>query len=280
MADFELIVLDFDGTFTDVEKEAGPFFDAYHESVRELCGDVGDDWQAAVEKIAEDPAHYGWTYDGHVVAPGDADPYLRATVIMNMVFDARGLFPDTDERTEALQKLYFDNYPKAATVFRDEAKHVVESLLASEMHVCVVTNSATHDVQAKLDVLDPVGREKLVVHGNAQKYIVTEPEKEARAFSALPETMSAEGLRRPIYTRRGKYFEVLTELFERTGATAKSTLVAGDIFELDLAMPGLLGASTHLVLKERTPEFEKSAVQALEGGAYSKTLTPILERIR
>ena len=279
MAGFDLIVLDFDGTFTDVEREAGPFFEAYRASVDALCGDVESDWNAAVAAIAEDPAHYGWTYDGHVVAPGDADPYLRATVIMNMVFDRRGLFPNVAERTDVLQNLYFENYPKAATVFREDAREVVETLLRANAPVCVVTNSATHDVQTKIDVLAPAGREGLEVYGGAQKYLVGDPDVAAESFSSLPETMSAEGLRRPIFVRRGKYFDVLRELWDRTGATPESTFVAGDIFELDLAMPALLGAHVHLVLKERTPEFEKAAVSALDHGSYSEALGDILGRI-
>lgn len=278
MSRFDLIVLDFDGTFTDVEKEADPFFAAYRGQVEEQFGDVKADWAEAEATIAKDPAHYGWSYGGHVVAPGNADPYLRATVIMNMVFEQRGLFPDMDERTEVLQRLYFENYPKADTVFRPEAKDVVETLLRGDTPVFVVTNSATHDVQQKLNTLAPVGREKLTVHGDARKYIVNEPEVSSPAFEAVPKTMEVEGLRRPILLRRGDYFTMLTSLWKQTGATPERTFVAGDIFELDLAMPAVLGASVHLVLKERTAPFEKTAVEQV-GGQYSETLTPILERL-
>ena len=278
MSRFDLIVLDFDGTFTDVEKEADPFFAAYRGQVEEQFGDVASDWADSEAIIAGDPAHYGWTYGGHVVAPGNADPYLRATVIMNMVFDRRDLFPDLDERTEVLQRLYFDNYPKADTVFRPEAKHVVETLLRGQAPVFIVTNSATHDVQQKLNALAPAGREKLTVYGDARKYIVNEPEVSSPAFDAVPQTMEVVGLRRPVFLRRGDYFTMMKNLWELTGATPEKTLVAGDIFELDLAMPAVLGASVHLVLKERTAEFEKTAVEQV-GGQYSETLTPILERL-
>ncbi|MEM6955579.1 MAG: HAD family hydrolase [Myxococcota bacterium] len=277
MAQYDLIILDFDGTFTDVEKEAGPFFAAYQKEVRERYGNVDDEWQRALETLAKDPAHYGWTYEGRVVAPGNADPYLRATVIMNMIFDERGLLPDARERTRALSELYVNNYPKADTVFRPEAKQVVEALLDSGLPIFVVTNSATHDVEAKLDVLAPKGRERLTVHGNAKKYLVSEPKQSSERFDSVPETMSVDGLRRPVLLRRGAYYTLLERLWAETGANAKSTFIAGDIFELDLAMPATLGCAVHLVLKERTEEFEKNAVQQV-GGHYSDGLGAILER--
>lgn len=197
---------------------------------------------------------------------------------MNMIFDRREMLKGEAERTVVLQKLYFDNYPKAATVFRHDAKQVVETLLASDTPVFVVTNSATADVEAKISEMAPVGREKLTVHGNARKYIVNEPDPMSPRFDAVPETMEAEGLRRPILLRRGDYYTLLESLWKQTGASPERTIVVGDIFELDLAMPAALGSAVHLVLKERTPAFEKAAVQAV-GGQYSDNLSAILERI-
>lgn len=279
MAGYRMIVLDFDGTFTDVEKEADPFFAAYRAEVEAEFGDVSADWVEAEATVEKDPAHYGWTYDGLVVAPGNADPYLRATVIMNMIFDKRGLLTGEAERTQKLQTLYFNNYPKANTVFRPEAKDVVETLLSRDVPVCVVTNSATEDVERKLNTMNPVGREKLHVHGNAQKYRVLEPEQADPRFDAVEKTMSVPGLSRPVLLRRGYYFTLLDELWKRHGASAESTFVAGDIFELDLAMPGVIGSRVHLVTKPKTADFERHAVEQV-GGSFSETLEPLLELTR
>jgi len=278
---FELLILDFDGTFTDVEAEAAPFFEAYQADARRLLGfDLEDSWTRAAAKVATNPAEYGWTYGGHVVAPGSSDPYLRATVIMNMIFDERGLFADDAERTEVLQGLYHRNYPKAGTVFRPEAKAAIETLLASKLDVCVVTNSATAAVQDKIDALDPKGRERLHVHGDAKKYIVAEPETPHPDFDALPETMRAEHLEREILLRRGPYFTLLQQLWAKTKTHPARTLVAGDIFELDLAMPAHLGAAVHLVCKDQTPAFEKAAIAALgERAAASDDLGAVLDRV-
>jgi len=275
-----LIILDFDGTFTDVEAEAGPFYEAYRQDVLSILGpDFEDEWNAAQATIADNPGLHGWLHDGRIVAPGDADPYLRATVIMNMIFDRRGIYTDLEERTAVLQKLYFDNYPKADTVFRAEAKEVVEALLASDVPVVVVTNSATDDVQKKIDRLDPKGREDLRVIGNARKFIVTDPATPDPRFASLPETIEVGDLARPIYPRRGHYFDLLRTIWTETGTAPAETLVAGDIFELDLMLPAALGAEVMLVTKPRTAEFEKTACAALDRGSVTDDLYPVLARL-
>ncbi len=275
-----LIVLDFDGTFTDVEAEAGPFYEAYREDVRAILGDgFEDEWNQAQETIAENPGLHGWLHDGRIVAPGDADPYLRATVIMNMIFDGRRMYGDLEERTAVLQKLYFDNYPKADTVFRPEAKEVVEALLASDVPTWVVTNSDTEAVQKKIDRLDPKGRESLQVIGNARKFIVTDPDTPDERFDAIPETVRVDELDRPIYPRRGHYFDVLRGVWNDTQTTPEETLIAGDIFELDLMLPAALGSEVMLVTKPRTPDFEKIGCAALERGSVTDDLHAVLARL-
>ncbi len=276
-----LVILDFDGTFTDVEQEAGPFFAAYMAEVRALLGneDIDAEWDATAALVAEAPTKHGWTYEGLVVAPGNADPYLRATIILNLMLDKRGLHTEVEERRALLQRLYFENYPKADTVFRPEAKEVVETLLAGDAHICVVTNSATDDVEHKIDVLAPKGRENLRVFGDARKFVVAEPAQPDPRFDAVPESMSIDHIERPVLLRRGPYFDLLAKLWTETGATPETTLVAGDIFELDLALPGQLGTDVHLVLKERTEAYERSGVAMFEGGAESPGLDAILTRL-
>jgi len=276
---FDLFILDFDGTFTDVEAEGGPFLEAYRAQVRELLGvDVSTEWDAAEAKVREAPELFGWTFDGHVVAPGNADPYLRATVIMNMVFDARGLYPEADERTAVLQKLYFDNYENAATVFRPEARAVVDTLIASGKPVAIVTNSATDAVAKKIDVLAPEGRDALMIEGNAEKYLVAEARPMDARFDALAKEIEVEGLPRPVYLRRGRYYEVLRRLWDKYDTGPERTLVVGDIYELDLAMPAALGCAVHLVAGADTAEYERTAMRELPRAACSDGLGAALER--
>ena len=277
---FDLYILDFDGTFTDAEKEAGPFFASYKEAAIKLCGatDFEAEWERALQTIRKDPGTYGWTYGGHVVAPGDADPYLRATVAMNMIFDSRGLYLDPSERTPILQNLYFENYPKADTVFRDNAREVVDTLLATGTPVFVVTNSATHDVERKLEKLAPKHRDKLVVRGDAKKYIVAGSALGDDRFMQLPSETRFPGLDRPVYLRRGHYYDLLAELWNQTETSPEGTLLSGDIYELDLAMPERLGVSVQLVEGENTPQFERAAAEASPRGGSDRDLSAVLTR--
>ncbi len=278
---FDLVILDFDGTFTDVEKEAGPFFEAYKADAqaRLAIKDFDNAWNKALEVLAKDPAHYGWTYEGEIVAPGNADPYLRATVVINMLLDDNGLYADPDERADLLRDLYFTNYPKADTVFRDEAKQVVEALIASGIPTVVVTNSDTDAVNDKINKLDPEGRDKLRVCGNAKKFVVRELDAPDPRFDAVPKSMNVEGLRRPVLLRRGDYYEQLRSLWEELDTTPGKTLVVGDIYELDLALPSILGASVHLVLKDMTEAFERKAIEQSDHATLSEGLAPVLDLV-
>ena len=278
---YKLIVLDFDGTFTNVEAEADPFFKSYKDDVRSTLNirDLDVAWDTALATLSRDPAHYGWSFGGQIVAPGNVDPYLRATVVLNMILDERALVRDPQARSELLSSLYRRNYPKAATVFRDEAKFVVETLLDSKYSVVVVTNSEISAVQSKLDKLNPQGREHLRVFGDAKKFILQELNYEDDLFDTIPQKQIVEGLRRPIFLRRGHYYTCLRALWNELEVSPQETFVVGDIYELDLALPAALGAGIHLVLKETTERFEKDAVQAYQWGEVSNDLAAILPRV-
>ena len=276
---FDCIILDFDGTFTEVEKEAQPFLDAYRAEVAELIGDdVAQQWESLEKQVRTDPGSYGWRFDGRVVAPANADPYLRATVVTNLLLDARGILPDLAERDAILQRLYADNYPKARAAFRDDARAVIEALIDTGVPVYVVTNSAGDAVAAKLDELAPRGRDRLQIRGGARKYMVTEARPMDERFASIPEEERLPGLARPIYLRRGRYYELLRDVWEATGASPDRTIIIGDIYELDLAMPARLGVEAHLLARPTTPPHERQAVLD-HGGTVSTTLTDALRTL-
>lgn len=80
MPRLELLVLDFDGTFTRVDQEAVPFLVAYRAGLGEVLGGrVDDEWEQARERIESDPDRYGWEHEGRIVAPSHADPYILAS---------------------------------------------------------------------------------------------------------------------------------------------------------------------------------------------------------
>lgn len=275
MSSIECVVLDFDGTFTLVDEEAQPFVEAFVRGLADHLGrDVAHDWQRAERTIAEAPDRHGWEHDGAIVAPAHADPYVRCTTIGQILLSEAGL--PLGQRTEILQGLYRACYPLARTVFRPEAKLVVEALVASGIPVFVVTNSQTEHVRAKIDALGATGASAIQVRGEARKFVLYEPDEPHPLFAALPDRLALAGLSRPIWLRRGYYFDVLRRIWEQTGTGPETTMVCGDIFELDLAMPAQLGARVHLVARPGTPEYERRAVRGIPGGSTSADLAGLL----
>ncbi len=248
-----MLVLDFDGTMTDAEREGGPFREGYLEDIATLCGaDLGEVMVLATRferEVAADPQSYGWLFHGHIVAPATVDPYLRVMPVARKVFDHFGCFTDEGDRTRLLDGiLYKYNYTKTLNVFREGAAEVLGALEGTATYV--VTNSHTEHVKAKIADL---GVHWLVerVHGRAKKYVIEHD------FDAVPEQMSLPGLSRPVLLRRAHYFRVLDALLKENGQDWSQLLVVGDIFELDLALPLQLGARVGLVVNGFTPDYEK-----------------------
>jgi FMN phosphatase YigB (HAD superfamily) len=264
----QCIVLDFDGTLTDVQQESRTFFTAYKQDLCALVGaDTDVDFEAACQQILQAPHDYGWQVDGHIVAPAHTDPYILASCAARLVFDKHDVMRTSDTRISALLQLFRNCYPRAGTVFRPFADEVLKALLATKIPVFIVTNSFTDDVTNKLALLRVPRPPR--IFGNAKKYVIEH--REHPSFAALPLSRVVEHLQRPVLLRRGFYFDVLSAIWKETGATPQTTLVCGDLFELDLALPQALGTRVHLVSRDSTALYEKAAV-----GSHSDDLRDIL----
>jgi phosphoglycolate phosphatase-like HAD superfamily hydrolase len=261
----ECVVLDLDGTLTDVAREAPPFLEAFPSLVADLLGrDVGPAWQDADRRVREGSPELAWVMDGHAVAPADADPYVRASCVAQVLLDEAGvLVSDPSLRSEVISAIYRRAYRDTAAVFRREAREVVEALLGLGVAVRLVTNAATDVASAKLARLTPEGAGRVRVRGDARKFRVGPAARSDARFLAVPDRVQLPGLARPVLLGRGSYFDILAALWDETGASPETTLVCGDIFEMDLALPAALGAEVHLVRRERTYAYELDAIAAL-----------------
>lgn len=267
-----LLILDFDGTFTDVDEEAAPFLEGYRAGLAELAGrPIDDAWERALGTVQRDPDAHGFAYEDKIVAPSHADPYILATSVARLVIEEL----DDPSLHEGLEGLFRRCYAQSATAFRPDAGEVLDAVLATGRPVWVVSNSHTENVVAKLEQLRPAALREITVVGDARKFHLVEPEPSDPRFDAVPPEIDVEGLGRPLYLRRGLYYERLREIWTETGIGPERTMVCGDIFELDLALPATLGARVHLVGRDRTPSWERE-LAARMGGSFSTELRGLL----
>src|SRR5262245_33560878 len=115
----DCVILDFDGTFTDVQKEAVPFERVYLQNFCDLLGrDVSEQWAEEQKFILSRPADFGWEFAGQKVAPATADPYLLSTATAVRVLDKLGVLKKLDLRSDITQVLYRTAYTHTVDVFR------------------------------------------------------------------------------------------------------------------------------------------------------------------
>jgi hypothetical protein len=260
------VVLDFDGTCTQIELVHAGFLAGYLAILEDASGcargALQPAWDAAVARVRAASPDAGWTLLGAPsTAPAAADPYILAS-------EASALL----QRDGAIRVVPPDAYARAYAVnpapWRPELPEVLAGLIARGLRVGFISNSDRLTIETRLtDLLnaDRALRRQIVVHGHAAKFTLGElplgaagPGAAHRArFEALDGSVRAAGTVRPIYLRRAAYFDALCGLWRDLGApdyAIAQTLVCGDIWELDLAMPRALGAHVHLI--RRAPPFD------------------------
>lgn len=259
------VVLDFDGTCTQIESIHAGFLAGYRTVLEDANGlargHLGAAWDAALAEVRAASPDAGWTLFGAPsTAPAAADPYILAS-------EAGALL----ERKKAIRLVPPDAYGRAYAAnpapWRPEVPEVLAGLVERGLQVGFISNSERFAIQMRLGDLLHTARElrgRIVVHGDAAKYRLAElpvgaagPGAAHRAeFEKLDGAVRTAGMTRPIYLRRGSYFEALCGFWQDLGAThyaIAETLVCGDVWELDLAMPRALGAHVHLI--RRAPPF-------------------------
>jgi phosphoglycolate phosphatase-like HAD superfamily hydrolase len=278
------IVLDFDGTLTDAEAHAPAFYEA---SGQELAHRLGWDdstlhreWRRARRLVEELPSTTAWMADGRGVCPATADPYLIANSVTRLLLaEHRPGLADV-ALTTGVFEVHRAAYQRVPPPFRPETRSVLEELCAGGYHLRVVTNSQTQAVAAMLDSLSFRGRHQVIVRGDAGKFSICGSARADARFESLPEVVEWPEVGRAIQLRRGRYFDLLRATWEETGTDPATTLVVGDVFELDLAMPAALGTHVHLVTRAGSRLHEEHLALKLARGDASARLTAIVERVR
>jgi len=258
-------IFDFDGFITDETAEARPFVEKYLELYAKESGLNRDDLDCLLEPIITTTlanSALGWTVGGKIVAPATSSEYVFYTVLIQGLYDKalQGNLPKdiisaimkVDDKK--LTEIYLESYKSSATVFRDGA---VE-FLKKHKDAVIVTNSSPTKVNEKLSKIG-FGDGKIMLCGNAKKYVITEP------IPGVPETFEHPDLPRPTYLWRSNYKNVIDAIFQgSTGTTC------GDVWELDNSLPYILG--------HRTITLDNSINGEIIGmTAYEKKFVPTLQ---
>lgn len=267
------VILDFDGTLTDVYAEAPGFETAWRKRFAQQTGLPEDSLIMLVDslkpQIAADPTK-GWERDGQIVVQAMADPFITTGVIYREIFDRLRLgrlqwahkpLPSTPATIDNFfEEIFLEAYKKKdETIFRPGAKEFLDEVV-NKYVTTIVTNSNEMSVKEKIAMLgDRFGDkgELIEVFGDAKKYI-NNPKKHTNnpEFNKVPTSMRIDGLDRDILLRREHYFETLSLLLG-SRFYPHNTAIIGDIFELDLAMPSQMGYFTMQMETQGTQPHER-----------------------
>ncbi len=269
----DTLILDFDGTLTNIEEETKPYIEGYRQGLARELGfgqrEIETYWNEARNKNLKNPEKYAWQLDGIPVASATSDPILICYSITDEIFAMAGKTLSQNERRDLFGKLFLENRPKMGHIFKEGAdKFLSEVYDLFNGRVYIVTNNSTDNVTNRIRHL-PSDHSRIQILGRANKYVVN------INFKELPETINIPGLERPVYLRRQHYYKTLDKIIQEQSTEASKIVVIGDIWELDLALPQYLGMCVGLTPGLTTPKYEKDMVANYQRGFLADNLEEV-----
>jgi hypothetical protein len=281
------VVLDFDGTCTQIPKIYQHYLDLFLKGLNDAGFVVSpDEWQQAQATVRAHSPEAGWMLAGCPAAPIAPDPYILADEAARLILRQR-------RDTRPLPNINAPAYAAAVAPWRDDALDTFSGIVGRGARITIVSNSSSAFISGRLaELLKP--RQDLVeaitVQSDAGKFRICElswpadgamSADGAAMFRSLPAAIEGV-LSRPIYLRRGAYFEAINRALAGDMGRLSSTLFCGDILEMDLAMPAALGARVHLLDRAEpfpTYAYEREALEQFgERGGNSSELSGLLAR--
>ncbi|GEP50933.1 hypothetical protein FNO01nite_16050 [Flavobacterium noncentrifugens] len=289
------VVLDFDGTCTQIQVIYQAYLNDYFQNLIDFLqvnyADVSitsDEWQAAQQQIREHSPSAGWMLAGCPSAPAAADPYILADESAKFLLRKKEIYVSIPADINARA------YAANPAPWRDDVYETINRLIENGIDIHFVSNSGTKMINGRLqELFEGVAGvpKKINVQSDAAKFKICElawdnetVAKDNRIlFNCLAPVAwgNHESVTRPIYIRRGAYFEAICKVFNNNLQKLKSTVFCGDIWEMDLAMPHALGANVHLLDRAHpfeTYNFELKAVSNYGNfGKSGKNFSSLLE---
>lgn len=251
----EYVVLDFDGTLTRPEVVADAFLEQYRRQASEAAGPaLEQEWERCAAFVKQFSPQLAWKRGGWEVCPAAPDPYILASCTCELAMERAGVL---EKAGHLAFRFYSDSYAACPAPFREEGPEILRRILEKGLKVCFVSNASTEKLSRRLcDELPASIFNQLKLVGDAGKFLVrpaTEGGPHRQKYEDLPDGKMVEGLARPVVPKRGLYFDALARLWGKDEDGPAKTIVCGDIWELDLALPEALGCRTHLI--ERAAPF-------------------------
>jgi hypothetical protein len=295
------IILDFDGTCTQIPPIFEAYLDRYFKGLNESGLNVTlSEWQDAQATVRVNSPKAGWTVAVCPSAPAAADPYILADEAIRLILRQRG----ATTSVPIPPAVHVQAYDEALAPWREEAFDTFSHLVEHGVQLHIVSNTDTKFINRRLRDLFGDGNPltaKISVQSGAGKFRICELSwddqaavsteatgrlltEATRRFQALPVAYGEKPLpqiERPIYLRRGAYFEAINRVLKSDFDALTNTVFCGDIWEMDLAMPFELGAKVHLLDRAapfKTYCYERQALVAYgDRGKTSADLSGLLD---
>jgi hypothetical protein len=238
------IILDFDGTCTQIPPIVEAYLDLYCKGLNESELSVTpSEWREAQAIVRQHSPKAGWTVAGCPSAPAAGDPYVLADEAARLILRRRGA------KTPVPPTVHTQAYDAALAPWREEARDTFSRLVDRGVGLHFVSNSSTTFISRRLRDLFGDGHPmtaKISVQSDAGKFRICELNwddpaavsvEAKRRFQSLPVAYGDKLLtetERPVYLRRGAYFEAINRVLDGDFAALTNTVFCGDTWEMDL----------------------------------------------
>ncbi len=224
-----ILILDADGTLTDIRHHeliyARGFAKSFSWQTHTPLSTIEDLATHFRKEVLADPTS-GWMMPHGIVAPAASDPYMITVTTFQKISSYLNIDP---KKASAMQfKAHAAGYRDCESAIKPEARDILDAVV-QKYFTCVVTNTSTNLIAQKLH---DASIHNIPVYGDAKKFVINP------TWNAVPRSMSIPGFPREILLQRKNYHDVVMS----TTSSMKDVTVVGDNFEVDLAMPGYLGA--------------------------------------
>lgn len=254
------IIFDFDGTLTDIEKSTKDWQEKYPKVCAEMLGANYSDMQRRYFEIKDSlrtQPYKGFVIAGHDSLPASADPYIKSQAAMIDLIEENKNTKFSSPKD--VTKFLIDSFSKTnkistSKIFFREGVEDFLNKVKENYKTFIVTNS---DDKKVTEALQSIAQGDIEVYGNAKKLFVDSAEISCN-FPGFPRTTLMD---------RKKYTEILKEI-KNKGIAPEKSIVVGDTFELDLAIPSFLGYNIIQIDNGSTPKHEKNYMKECHNFAH------------